>query len=87
MLTIATRRISGEPASQLHKSQIVEFIIFVLQELNPKFQITAAPTFNNLPTAHTCFNQLCLPDYENYEQFEKALLIAISEGTEGFGMV
>lgn len=23
------------------------------QELNPQFQITAAPTFGNLPTAHT----------------------------------
>ncbi|XP_025831549.1 apoptosis-resistant E3 ubiquitin protein ligase 1 [Agrilus planipennis] len=57
------------------------------KELSPKFQITAAPTFGNLPTAHTCFNQLCLPDYESYEQFEKALLLAISEGTEGFGMV
>ncbi|XP_058121974.1 apoptosis-resistant E3 ubiquitin protein ligase 1 isoform X1 [Anopheles ziemanni] len=57
------------------------------QELNPRFQITAAPTFGNLPTAHTCFNQLCLPDYESYEQFEKALMFAISEGTEGFGMV
>lgn len=65
----------------------INVIAFDLQELNPKFQITAAPTFGNLPTAHTCFNQLCLPDYENYEQFEKALLIAISEGTEGFGMV
>ncbi|XP_060532569.1 apoptosis-resistant E3 ubiquitin protein ligase 1 [Cylas formicarius] len=56
-------------------------------ELTPRFQITAAPTFGNLPTAHTCFNQICLPDYDSYEQFEKALLIAISEGTEGFGMV
>lgn len=55
--------------------------------MNPRFQITAAPTFANLPTAHTCFNQLCLPDYESYEHFEKALLISISEGTEGFGMV
>lgn len=57
------------------------------EDLNPRFQITAAPTFANLPTAHTCFNQLCLPDYESFEHFEKALLIAISEGTEGFGMV
>ncbi|XP_066257066.1 apoptosis-resistant E3 ubiquitin protein ligase 1-like [Euwallacea similis] len=56
-------------------------------ELTPRFQITAAPTFGNLPTAHTCFNQLCLPDYDSYEHFEKALLLAISEGTEGFGMV
>lgn len=62
-------------------------IFCVSQELNPRFQITAAPTFGNLPTAHTCFNQLCLPDYESYEHFEKALLIALSEGTEGFGMV
>ncbi|XP_044254864.1 apoptosis-resistant E3 ubiquitin protein ligase 1 isoform X1 [Tribolium madens] len=57
------------------------------KELTPKFQITAAPTFGNLPTAHTCFNQLCLPDYDCYEHFEKSLLLAISEGTEGFGMV
>ncbi|CAH1986606.1 unnamed protein product [Acanthoscelides obtectus] len=57
------------------------------RELTPRFQITAAPTFGNLPTAHTCFNQLCLPDYDCYEQFEKCLLLAISEGTEGFGMV
>ncbi|XP_044732167.1 apoptosis-resistant E3 ubiquitin protein ligase 1 isoform X2 [Chrysoperla carnea] len=57
------------------------------RELNPKFQITAAPTFGNLPTAHTCFNQLCLPGYECYEHFEKSLLLAISEGAEGFGMV
>ncbi|XP_020287983.1 apoptosis-resistant E3 ubiquitin protein ligase 1 [Pseudomyrmex gracilis] len=57
------------------------------QQLSPRFQITAAPTFANLPTAHTCFNQLCLPDYESYDHFERALLLAISEGTEGFGMI
>lgn len=57
------------------------------QELTPKFTLTAAPTFGNLPTAHTCFNQLCLPDYDSYEQFEKALLLAITEGTEGFGLI
>ncbi|KRT81256.1 hypothetical protein AMK59_5638 [Oryctes borbonicus] len=57
------------------------------KELSPRFQITAAPTFGNLPTAHTCFNQLCLPDYDCYEKFEKSLVLAISEGTEGFGMV
>ena len=32
------------------------------------------------------FNQLCLPNYESYEQFEKALLLAIKEGSEGFGL-
>ncbi|CAK1600534.1 unnamed protein product [Parnassius mnemosyne] len=57
------------------------------QELNPRFQITAAPTFGALPTAHTCFNQLCLPDYDSYEQMVHALLWAINEGGEGFGMI
>ncbi|XP_049868280.1 apoptosis-resistant E3 ubiquitin protein ligase 1 isoform X2 [Pectinophora gossypiella] len=57
------------------------------QELNPRFQITAAPTFGALPTAHTCFNQLCLPDYDSYEQLVHALLWAINEGGEGFGMI
>ena len=33
------------------------------------------------------FNQLCLPDYDTYESFEKALLLAIKEGSEGFGLV
>ncbi|XP_045619348.1 apoptosis-resistant E3 ubiquitin protein ligase 1 isoform X1 [Procambarus clarkii] len=56
-------------------------------QLSPHFQISAAHTFGVLPTAHTCFNQLCLPDYDSYEQFEKALLLAIKEGSEGFGMV
>ncbi|KAK6640290.1 hypothetical protein RUM44_011976 [Polyplax serrata] len=57
------------------------------QELTPKFTLTAAPTFGNLPTAHTCFNQLCLPSYDSYEHFERALLLAIKEGTEGFGFI
>lgn len=66
---------------------LVNYPFSFVQELSPRFQITAAPTMGNLPTAHTCFNQLCLPDYESYEQFERALLLSISEGTEGFGMV
>ncbi|XP_022814936.1 apoptosis-resistant E3 ubiquitin protein ligase 1 isoform X2 [Spodoptera litura] len=57
------------------------------QELNPRFQITAAPNFGALPTAHTCFNQLCLPDYDSYEHLVHALLWAINEGGEGFGMI
>ncbi|XP_011496613.1 PREDICTED: apoptosis-resistant E3 ubiquitin protein ligase 1 [Ceratosolen solmsi marchali] len=54
------------------------------QQLRPRFQIIAVPSFGKLPTAHTCINQLCLPDYECYDHFEKALLLAIREGVEGF---
>nr|XP_037870320.1 apoptosis-resistant E3 ubiquitin protein ligase 1 isoform X2 [Bombyx mori] len=57
------------------------------QELNPRFQLSPAPTSGALPTAHTCFNQLCLPHYDSYEQLVRALLWAINEGGEGFGMI
>lgn len=56
-------------------------------ELNPKFQISFSPTYNTLPTAHTCFNQLCLPDYDSIDSFHRSLLLAINEGAQGFGLV
>jgi hypothetical protein len=31
------------------------------------------------------FNQIDLPEYESYEQLRKSLLLAITEGAEGFG--
>jgi len=40
---------------------------------------------NQLPTAHTCFNQLDLPIYNSYEELKAKLLLAIREGSEGFG--
>ncbi|XP_052269096.1 apoptosis-resistant E3 ubiquitin protein ligase 1-like isoform X1 [Dreissena polymorpha] len=56
-------------------------------ELVPKFQISPTYTYNTLPTAHTCFNNLCLPDYDCIEQFHRSLVIAINEGNTGFGLV
>lgn len=40
---------------------------------------------NRLPSSHTCFNQVDLPEYDSYEQLRTALLTAITEGKEGFG--
>lgn len=40
---------------------------------------------NALPSAHTCFNQLDLPEYESEDKLRQCLLLAIREGTEGFG--
>jgi len=42
---------------------------------------------DRLPTAHTCFNQLDLPDYPSEEVLQKKLLQAICEAHEGFGFV
>ncbi|CAL8090810.1 unnamed protein product [Calicophoron daubneyi] len=40
---------------------------------------------DRLPTAHTCFNILLLPDYQSLEQLKHLLLIAITY-SKGFGM-
>ena len=54
-------------------------------ELSPLLQISwSAAARGSLPTAHTCFNLLVLPDAENYQQLERVLLTAVREGSEGF---
>ncbi|EAS00266.2 HECT domain ubiquitin transferase (macronuclear) [Tetrahymena thermophila SB210] len=50
-----------------------------------KFQIHKAYDPKKLPIAHTCFNQLDIPEYPSKEILKKKLLLAISEGKEGFG--
>ena len=40
---------------------------------------------SDLPMAHTCFNNLVLPDYKNFEKTKKNILIAINY-SEGFGL-
>ena len=39
-----------------------------------------------LPSAHTCFNNLILPNYQNKEKLKKNILIAINY-SEGFGLI
>lgn len=51
-----------------------------------KFQIhRASGSSDRLPTAHTCFNQLDLPEYESYETLVKYLLFSCEECPSGFG--
>ncbi|EGR28213.1 ubiquitin hect domain family protein [Ichthyophthirius multifiliis] len=50
-----------------------------------KFQIHKAYNINKLPTAHTCFNQLDLPEYQTKEALAQKLTYAILECKEGFG--
>jgi len=52
-----------------------------------KFQIHRAHNVNCLPSSHTCFNQLDLPEYESMEILRSKLLLAISECTSGFQLV
>ena len=43
------------------------------------------PDTDRLPTAHTCFNALLLPDYSSLEKLQEKLSIAI-DNAEGFGL-
>lgn len=42
---------------------------------------------DSLPTAHTCFNQLVLPEYSSYESLLRRLVLAINECSTGFGFI
>ena len=42
--------------------------------------------FYRLPTAHTCFNVLLLPDYNTKAKLEERMLKAINY-SKGFGML
>ncbi|RYR42130.1 hypothetical protein Ahy_A08g038587 isoform B [Arachis hypogaea] len=51
-----------------------------------KFQIHKAyGSPDHLPSAHTCFNQLDLPEYPSKQHLVERLLLAIHEANEGFG--
>ncbi len=53
-----------------------------------KFNISRA--FGNsrsLPQSSTCFNTLKLPSYDTEEMYREKLLLAIREGSTGFGIV
>lgn len=52
-----------------------------------KFSIHRAEGGDRLPTAHTCFNQLDLPEYGSEEQLKQKLIQAVNEAHEGFGFV
>ena len=49
------------------------------------FTICRNGNINDLPSSHTCFNQLILPDYRNKEYMKKKIRIAINY-SEGFGL-
>ena len=52
--------------------------------LRPRLQFSLDARDDGLPTAHTCFNQLCLPRYRDQGRLHAALRTAIEDGCEGF---
>jgi len=56
-----------------------------LQELQLVIQRHGGEPTERLPTAHTCFSMLLLPEYEVEEKMERLLLTAL-HNAEGFGL-
>jgi hypothetical protein len=46
----------------------------------------AGPDSEQLPTAHTCFNHLLVPEYDSREKLDKKLRLAIANN-QGFGLI
>ena len=44
------------------------------------------PDSERLPSSHTCFNHLLIPEYPSKEKLREKLLIAINN-SEGFGLI
>ena len=70
------------------------FLMFVTGSMRPpvnglaSMRVTvqrAGPDSLNLPSSHTCFNTLLLPDYSSGEKLRERLLRALQE-CEGFGL-
>ncbi|KAL6934829.1 hypothetical protein ACO0R3_000793 [Hanseniaspora guilliermondii] len=85
--------------NQVEKAKLLQFITGTskvplngfrdLQGSNGSSKFSIHKDFGSssrLPQAHTCFNQLDLPSYKTYEEMKRALLVAINEGSEGFGL-
>lgn len=54
---------------------------------NMQFVITrSGPDSERLPTAHTCFNHLLIPEYDSKEKLKAKLEFAM-ENDRGFGMI
>lgn len=51
-----------------------------------KFNIQRHSNTANLPTAHTCFNVLMLPEYESREILDRNMKL-ILEHNQGFGLI
>ena len=48
--------------------------------------VTKSTNTEQLPTSHTCFNQLILPEYASKKVLKEKILIAITHAT-GFGLL
>ena len=74
-----------------YKMKLLRFITgsdrVALDGFSPPFNLTDGEdmTHDMLPRSHTCFNQIVLPRYKNYEEMKGKVKTAI-DNTEGFDL-
>lgn len=74
-----------QPTRRLYLKFVTGTSRVPLDGYDPPFNITEGVDMDldSLPKAHTCFNQLVLPYYSNYDKMKERLMFAIMN-TEGF---
>ena len=71
---------------------LTKFLVFIsgcprlpMDGLRPPLMLTSADGNDSvLPRAHTCFNQLVLPEYSSMAILEERLLFALNNSNDGF---
>lgn len=88
-----------ETYDQEHLAQVIQFItgtskipaegFKALKGMHGPQRISIVKSYekNRLPQAHTCYNQLELPDYPSKAILEKNLEVLFKWGNEGFGFM
>jgi hypothetical protein len=54
------------------------------RDFRPPIQLSRSHATDRLPIAHTCSNTIDLPTYSTIEDMRRLLLIAVTEGSQGF---
>lgn len=85
-----------EIVAQFNQKQMNKFLQFItgapkVSIYNSNFEFIIEKPYgddlNRLPVAHTCFNNLELPEYKTKEILERKMLQAMYEGNDNFGIL
>lgn len=79
--------VTGSDRAPINGLGSLKFVISkIANDVAPRRAEDGTMTGGRLPSAHTCFNHLLLPHYDNKETLRRCLLAAISQ-SEGFGLL
>ena len=76
---------------KMSKSELQKFLIFITAQSalptgTKKIRISKTSSTTSCPVAHTCFNRLDLPDYNDKDTLSRMLRISLDNLDAGFGL-